>query len=55
MSPKYAVMLGMTLGSIVGGYLPVLLGASALSMISVFTGTIGSIIGIWIAYKLTQL
>ena len=54
MSTKYAVMLGMTAGSIIGGYAPVLFGISALSYFSLITGSVGSIIGIVIAYKLSQ-
>jgi hypothetical protein len=54
MSTKYSVMIGLTVGSVVGGYAPVLFGGSALSYTSVITGTIGSVIGIIFAYKLSQ-
>jgi len=54
MSAKTAVMLGMIVGSSVGGYAPILIGISPLSFTSLFTSAIGGIIGIIIAYKLTN-
>lgn len=55
MSTKTAVMIGMTVGSIIGGYIPVLFGASMLSMISIFTTAIGGFLGIWIGWKLSNI
>jgi hypothetical protein len=49
---KSLVMLGMFLGSIVGGYVPVLFGSSAFSLASVFWSAVGGIFGIWAAYKI---
>ena len=54
MSRKTLVMLGMVIGSIAGGYIPVLFGAGLLSFISVIGNGIGGILGIWISYKLTE-
>ena len=54
MSVKTAVMLGMIVGSLVGGYTPVLIGISPFSFTSLFTSAIGGIIGIIIAYKLVN-
>jgi hypothetical protein len=51
MSPKMIVMLGFIIGSTIGGYVPVLFGASLLSYASLAGNTIGGIIGIYIAYK----
>jgi len=48
------VMLGMVVGSTIGGYLPMLFGASAFSLISIFTSAIGGILGIFIGYKISQ-
>ena len=45
-------MLGMIVGSIIGGYLPVLFGASFLSMWSLFGSAVGGLLGIWIVYKI---
>lgn len=53
MSPKFAVMLGMTIGSIVGGYLPTFFGISPFSFISLLGNTVGGIVGIYVGYKLT--
>lgn len=54
MSRSSLVMLGMIVGSIIGGYLPVLFGASLLSYISIIGNAIGGFVGVWISYKLTQ-
>jgi len=52
MSSKAIFMLGMIVGSIIGGYLPVLFGASFLSMWSLFGSAVGGLLGIWIVYKI---
>ena len=54
MSRKSIIMFGMTIGSIAGAYLPVLLGADTLSFTSLFGSGIGGILGIWLAFKITQ-
>lgn len=46
-------MLGLTIGSVVGGYIPLLWGDSFFSFTSILTSGIGSIIGIWLMYKIT--
>lgn len=45
-------MLGMVVGSTVGGYLPVLFGAGIFSWSSILCGLVGGIIGIWAGVKL---
>jgi uncharacterized membrane protein YeaQ/YmgE (transglycosylase-associated protein family) len=50
MSRKKLIMLGMVVGSIVGGYLPAQLGFDGL-MVSLLSSSIGGIIGFWIGYK----
>jgi hypothetical protein len=47
-------MIGMILGSIAGGYIPVMFGVDLFSFTSIIGNAIGGLIGIWIAYKLTQ-
>ncbi|MCL4365742.1 hypothetical protein M1437_00765 [Patescibacteria group bacterium] len=54
MSSKVLVYLGMTIGSIVGGYIPTLFGAGLISYSSVLFSGIGAIIGVWIGYKLSN-
>jgi len=44
-------MLAMIVGSTIGGYVPILLGASFLSMWSLFGTAIGGSLGIWITLK----
>ncbi|MDP3988140.1 MAG: hypothetical protein Q8P80_03270 [Candidatus Levybacteria bacterium] len=53
MSLKTAVWLGMFIGSIIGGYVPMLFGVGLLSFTAIITSTIGGIIGVLVAYKLT--
>lgn len=54
MSSKTMVWVGMFIGSFVGGYIPVLFGASFLSIWSLIGNGLGGIIGIFVAYKLTN-
>ncbi len=53
MSRGFLITLGMTVGSVAGGYVPILWGDSFLSFTSILTSGIGSIIGIVVMYKLT--
>jgi len=55
MSPRLLVFLGMTIGSMAGGYIPVFFGADLISYSSVFFSAVGAIIGVWIGYKLSDL
>lgn len=45
-------MTGMVIGSIAGGYVPVIWGGSIFSMSSVIFTAIGGFAGIWIGVKL---
>lgn len=54
MSTKTVVFIGMFVGSCVGGYIPVFLGASFLSVWSLVGNAIGGILGIAITYKLVS-
>lgn len=51
---KLFITLGMIVGSIAGGYLPMLFGAGLFSMTSIITSTIGGLLGIYIGYKLGE-
>lgn len=44
----------MTIGSVVGGYIPVLWGGGLLSFTSVIGNAIGGLLGIWVTFKLTN-
>jgi len=53
MSRKTMLMIGMVLGSTAGSAAPMLWGADAFSMWSIFLGLLGGVVGIWLAYKMT--
>jgi len=48
---KKVINLGMIFGSIIGGYIPTLWGASAFSLSSVLCAALGGILGIWMCYR----
>ena len=53
---KSVIMFCMSVGSVIGGYLPWLLGDHDLMSPWVFLGgLIGGIVGIWIGVKVTKL
>lgn len=54
MPMKQMIWLGMVVGSVIGGFVPQLWGAGALSFSSIFLSAIGAIAGIYIAFKLTH-
>lgn len=51
---KTLIWVGMIIGSMIGGYIPILLGASWLSFATVLGNGIGGIIGIFIGFKLSD-
>jgi hypothetical protein len=51
MSGKSVVMTGMVIGSIAGGYLPLLFGVGFFSFSSVIWTAVGGILGIWLSYR----
>lgn len=52
MSSKTVVMIGMVVGSLIGGYIPTLWGSGVFSLTSLLTTTIGGVVGVYITYKL---
>ncbi|CAN5122358.1 hypothetical protein BH09PAT3_BH09PAT3_4950 [soil metagenome] len=44
------IWIFITLGGLIGSYIPVVFGADGLSPWSIVAGTIGSLIGVWL-YK----
>ena len=53
MSRKSMIMFGMIAGSFAGGYGATLIGCHGISFGSLIGSTIGGLIGIWAAVKLT--
>lgn len=51
---KKLIWVGMFVGSIIGGYIPVLFGASLFSFSSLIGNGLGSIVGIIAGYKLAS-
>jgi hypothetical protein len=52
---KTVISGGVLLGSIIGGYAPVVLFHSgALSLLSIVAGVVGAFVGLYLAYKLVQ-
>lgn len=54
MNTKSLVFIFMTIGSIVGGYVPVLWGADTFSMSSIVFSSIFAIVGIFVGFKIGQ-
>jgi hypothetical protein len=54
MDSKKFIMVGMTAGLFIGGFIPTLWGESSFSIVSVIFSAIGGFIGVWIAFKLSQ-
>ncbi len=54
MSLKSIVLLGMLVGSTIGGMVPILWGAEMLSFSSILGSLIGGCLGIWGGYKIGQ-
>jgi hypothetical protein len=51
MSRKTLIWIGMTAGSTIGAYAPLLWGASALSFSSIVLSAVGGITGIYLGFK----
>ncbi|MFA7662825.1 MAG: hypothetical protein WCX88_02810 [Patescibacteria group bacterium] len=49
---KKIIMLGLVVGSTVGGYLPAIFGASVFSLVSILCGALGGFLGIWMMFKI---
>lgn len=51
---KTLLYLCITIGGAIGGYIPVLFGADGFSAWTILTSTVGSIIGIFVAARLSE-
>ena len=54
MSTKTLVFIFMTIGSLIGGYIPVLFGDSMFSIWSLIWSSAGALIGIWVGFKIGE-
>ena len=54
MNTKSAIWFGTVVGGFIGGYIPLIWGGSAFSFSGIFFNALGAIVGIYIAFKLTQ-
>jgi len=48
---KTLIWIGLTVGSLAGGYLPVLWGGDAISFSSIILSAVGGVLGIWLGYR----
>jgi uncharacterized membrane protein YeaQ/YmgE (transglycosylase-associated protein family) len=46
-------MMGLLIGSLIGGCIPSIFGAGVFSMWGLLGSTVGAILGLWIAYRIT--
>jgi hypothetical protein len=51
---KGLMTLFIIIGGLIGSYIPILLGQDSFSIASILGGGVGSIAGIWAAYKLSN-
>ena len=51
---KTFIMTGLFLGSIAGGYMPLLWGGSVFSISSIVLSGAGALVGIWLGFKIAQ-
>ncbi|MGB4965912.1 MAG: hypothetical protein WBO77_02275 [Microgenomates group bacterium] len=54
MTPKFWVLVGLTVGSLIGGYIPTFFGASFLSLRPLVGNTVGGIVGIYVSYQMVK-
>lgn len=52
MDRKKLVTIGMVIGGYAGSYIPSLWGAGGFTFTSLFLGAVGSMVGIWLGFKL---
>jgi hypothetical protein len=54
MESKKLIWFGMSVGLILGGFIPMLWGAGEFSMSSIIFSAVGGFLGIWLGFKLSQ-
>jgi hypothetical protein len=55
MSNKSLYWLGAIVGGTAGGFLPGLWGASDFSGWAILLSTVGGLVGLWVAYKISKM
>jgi hypothetical protein len=55
MNTKTLLMIGVTVGSFLGSYVPVIFGADPFGVWSILGGAVGGFAGIWGGWKLAHL
>ncbi len=48
------IWMGMFVGSLLGGYVPLIWGGDAFSLAGVLWGGIGAFIGVWLGWKISR-
>jgi hypothetical protein len=51
---KFLMYTFITIGGMIGAYIPSLFGADGFSVWAIIGSTIGGLAGIWVAYKISQ-
>jgi hypothetical protein len=51
---KFVMYTFVTIGGLVGAYIPTFFGADGFSVWAIIGSTIGGLAGIWVAYKISQ-
>jgi hypothetical protein len=51
---KILIYTGLFLGSLAGGYVPLIWGGSILSVTSILLSGVGALFGIWVGFKIGQ-
>jgi hypothetical protein len=53
MDRKTTIWIGLFVGSMIGGYIPMLWGGSLFSFSSIFLTAVGGLVGIWAGFKIS--
>lgn len=54
MNRKPIIMIGLFIGSTVGGYIPALWGADFFSLSGIIGTMIGGILGVWLGFRMSE-
>jgi hypothetical protein len=51
---RSVIGLSMAFGGFIGGYVPVLWGASSFSLVSFLFGALGAVAGVWVGVRISE-